>query len=136
MKSRGNKANKDKGSILADVKNLLKILHPAIQKMPKIERIEGAPQELKKACYDMIRHYTKAIECQEERLSNIHGMFGDFGVILAAFELCIDYGLLTDSTKLRIAIQLERIEGGIKRWRNATRFPKSEVQREVEVIEA
>ena len=39
-RTRSNKAKNDKGSILADVKNLLYILHPAIQRMPKIERIE------------------------------------------------------------------------------------------------
>jgi ATP-dependent protease Clp ATPase subunit len=42
-KPRGHKAHNDKDSILADTKNLLFILHPAVQRMPKIERIEGAP---------------------------------------------------------------------------------------------
>ena len=48
-KPRGHKAHNDKDSILADAKNLLYILHPAIQRMPKIERIEGAPVEMKRA---------------------------------------------------------------------------------------
>ncbi|MBR2016487.1 MAG: hypothetical protein IKA00_04190 [Prevotella sp.] len=47
-KPRGNKAKNDKDSILADAKNLLYVLHPAIQRMPKIERIEGAPVEIKR----------------------------------------------------------------------------------------
>ena len=34
---RSNKSKNDKDSILADAKNLLFILYPAIQRMPKIE---------------------------------------------------------------------------------------------------
>ena len=130
-RTRGNKAKRDKGSILADVKNLLYVLHPAIQHMPKIERIEGAPVEMKRACYDLIRHFTVAIECQEVRLANIHQMFGDFGTLLASFELCIQFGLFIDSEKLRIATQLERIEEGIRKWRNATRSLRSQERQEV-----
>ena len=125
-RTRSNKAKKDKGSILADVKNLLYILHPAMQRMPKIERIEGAPMEMKRACYDLIRHFTVAMECQEVRLHYIHKMISDFGVVLASFELCIQFGLFVDSDKLRIAMQLERIEEGIRKWRNATRSLKSQ----------
>lgn len=130
-RTRSNKAKKDKDSILADVKNLLYILHPAMQRMPKIERIEGAPIEMKHACYDLIRHFTVALECQEVRLPYIHKMFADFGVILASFELAIQFGLFTDSDKLRIAIQLERIEEGIRKWRNASRSLKSQERQEV-----
>ena len=122
---------KNKGSILADVKNLLYILHPAMQRMPKIERIEGAPVEMKRSCYDLIRHFTVALECQEVRLAYIHKMFADFGGILASFELAIQFGLFTDSDKLRIAIQLERIEEGIRKWRNASRSLKSQERQEV-----
>ena len=45
-KPRGNKAKRDKDSILADAKNLLYVLYGCIQRMPKIERIEGAPMEM------------------------------------------------------------------------------------------
>ena len=130
-RTRSNKAKKDRGSILADVKNLLYILHPAIQRMSKIERIEGAPVEMKHACYDLIRHFTVAMECQEVRLAYIHKMFADFGGILASFELAIQFGLFTDSDKLRIAIQLERIEEGSRKWRNASRSLRSQEQQEV-----
>ena len=78
-RTRGNKAKKDKGSILADVKNLLYVLHPAIQHMPKIERIEGAPQEMKRAAFDIIRHFQTAKECPEVRLEHIHEMIGGSG---------------------------------------------------------
>ena len=37
IRTRGNKAKKDRGSIVADTKNLLCVLHPAIQNMPKIK---------------------------------------------------------------------------------------------------
>ena len=131
MQNRGNKAKKDKGSILADVKNLLYVLHPALQHMPKIDRIEGAPQQMKVACYDIIRHFSTAMECPEVRLGQIHRMFADFGVILAAFEICLQSGFFTDSERLRIAMQLERIEEGIRKWRNATRSPKSQERQEV-----
>lgn len=131
MASRSNKAKRDKGSILADTKNLLCILHPALQHMPKIERIEGGPCEMKKACYNLIGHFTTAMECSESRLECIHKIFADFGIMLAAFDLSIQLGLFTDSEKLRIAIQIERIEEGIKKWRNATRSLKSQAQQEV-----
>lgn len=123
-KPRGNKARNDRDSILADVKNLLYILHPAIQRMPKIERIEGAPVEMKTALQNIIRHFSIAKEYQEVRQDHIREMFGEFGVLLANFELCIKQGLLTDKDKLRIAEQLERIEEGIKKWRNSARSLK------------
>ncbi|MBO4657962.1 MAG: hypothetical protein J5639_09345 [Bacteroidales bacterium] len=131
METRSNKAKKDKGSILVDVTNLLAILYPAIQKMPKIERIEGAPREMKTACYGIIRHYSVAKENPEVRMWHIRSMFGDYGVLLTAFSLCVQYGLFTDSVKLAVAVQLERIEEGIRKWRNATRSPKSEEQLQV-----
>lgn len=130
-RTRSNKANKDKGSILADAKNLLYTLHPALQHMPKIERIEGAPHEMKLAVYDLIRHFTAAMECSEVRLKYIHKMFADFGVILAAFELCIQFGFFTDSEKLHIATQLDRIEEGVRKWRNCTRSLRSQEPQEV-----
>ena len=99
--------------------------------MPKIERIEGSPTEMKRACYDLIRHFTVAMECQEVRLHYIHKMISDFGVVLASFELCIQFGLFVDSDKLHIAIKLERIEEGIKKWRNATRSLRSQERQEV-----
>lgn len=86
---------------------------------------------MKHACYDLIRHFTVAMECHEARLPYIHKMFADFGGILASFELAIQFGLFTDSDKLRIAIQLERIEEGIRKWRNASRSLKSQERQEV-----
>ena len=130
-KPRGNKAKNDKDSILADAKNLLYILHPAIQRMPKIERIEGSPVEMKLAVQNIIRHFAIAKECQEVRQERIREMIGEFGILLANFELCIAQGLLTDSDKLRIAVQLERIEEGVRKWRNAARSLKRQEQSQV-----
>lgn len=131
MQKRSNKANRSKESILADVKNLLFVLHPAMQQMPKIERIDGAPQMMKAACYDLIGHYTVAREDPEVRIEYIRAMWADFGKILAAFELCVQCGFFTDKVALRIAEQIERIQEGIRKWRNATRSPKSEARCEV-----
>ncbi len=72
---RGNKARNDKSSILADAKNLLTVLLPAIQQMPKIERIEGAPVEMKRAAQNIIRHFSIAKECQEVRQERIRKIF-------------------------------------------------------------
>ena len=127
-KPRGHKAHNDKDSILADTKNLLYILYPAIQRMPKIERIEGAPVELKRSAQNIIRHFSIAKEYQDARQGQIREMFGEFGILLANFELCISQGLLTDKDKLRIAVQLERIEEGVRKWRNAARSLKRQDQ--------
>ena len=83
------KANKDKDSILADAKELLKILIPAIQTMPKIERIDGAATDMKRAAFDMIHHFTIAYNCSEVRAENIHQMFGDYGRLIACFEILL-----------------------------------------------
>ena len=130
-KPRGHKAHNDKDSILADAKNLLFILHPAIQRMPKIERIEGAPVEMKRVLQGIIRHFSIAKECQDVRVQHIREIFGEFGILLANFELCIAQGLFTDKDKLRIAAQLERIEEGVRKWRNAARSLKRQEQQEV-----
>ena len=130
-KSRGNKAKRDKDSILAEAKNLLFILYPAIQRMPKIERIEGAPVEMKRAAIGIIQSFTIAKECPEVRLHEIHKMFGHYGALLAAFDLCIVEGLLTDSDKVRIAERMERIEEGVRKWRSASRVLVRQAQQQV-----
>ena len=130
-KPRGNKAKKDKGSILADAKNLLYVLYGCIQRMPKIERIEGAPVEMKRAAAGIVQSFTIAKECPEVRLQEIHKMFGYYGLLLAAFDLCIVQGLLVDKDKVTIAGLLERMSEGIKKWRNATRALNRQEQQQV-----
>ena len=130
-KPRGNKAKRDKDSILADTKNLLYILYGCIQRMPKIERIEGAPMEMKRAANGIIESFSIAKECHEVRLQEIHKMFGCYGRLLANFDLCIVQGLMTDSDKVRVATILERIDEGIKKWRNASRTLNRQEQQQV-----
>jgi hypothetical protein len=132
-KPRGNKAKRDKDSILADTKNLLYILYGCIQRMPKIERIEGAPMEMKRAVNGIIESFSIAKECPEVRLQEIHKMFGCYGRLLANFDLCIVQGLMTDSDKVRVATILERIDEGIKKWRNASRTLNRQEQQQVSV---
>ena len=119
---RGVKNHRD--SILADTKNLLYMLNPAIQRMPKLERIEGAPVEMKRAAHAIIRHFTVAKVCEEVRSEHIRAMIGEFGVLIANFELMLIRGLLTEKAQLVMATQIERIEEGIMKWRNAVRSAK------------
>lgn len=89
--------------------------------MPKIERIEGAPMEMKRAATNIVSSFTIAKECPEVRLQEIHKMIGYYGSLIASFDLCVAQGLLTDKDKVRIAVLLERMDEGIKKWRNASR---------------
>ena len=114
--ARGNRALHSKESILAHAKNLLKVLLPAIQQMPKIERWDGAAPQMRKAAFDMIAHFTTAWFCAEVREENVRLMFGDYGRLTACFELLICGGLLSDTAKYGIAIELEKIEEGIGKW--------------------
>ena len=116
-----SKASRDKDSILVDVKKLLEIYHPVYQRMSKIERIDGCAKELKDALYDMIRHFCIAYNCPEVKSENIRLMIGDFGVVMAAFDLVRDFGIATDKDLYLMAERLTRIEDGIGRWRNSLR---------------
>lgn len=119
QRSTSNKAKKDKDSILVDVKMLLKLYHPIFQRMPKIERIDGCAKELKNALYDMIRHFCIAYNCPEVKAENIRLMIGDFGVVMATFDLVRDFGIITNKELYLIAERLTRIEDGIRRWRSS-----------------
>ena len=119
QRSTSNKAKKDKDSILVDVKMLLKLYHPIFQRMPKIERIDGCAKELKNALYDMIRHFCIAYNCQEAKAENIRLMIGDFGMVMATFDLVRDFGIATNKELYLIAERLTRIEDGIRRWRSS-----------------
>ena len=119
QRSTSNKAKKDKDSILVDVKMLLKLYHPIFQRMPKIERLDGCAKELKNALYDMIRHFCIAYNCQEAKAENIRLMIGDFGMVMATFDLVRDFGIATNKELYLIAERLTRIEDGIRRWRSS-----------------
>ena len=121
QKTQHNKAKRDKASILADTKQLLQVLLPAVQRTPKIERIEGAPVEMKKAAFELIADFHIAHTCPECREEYIRRMIGRYGILQAAFEIAILAGLFTDRERLDIAMAMERIEEGVARWRNALR---------------
>jgi hypothetical protein len=121
QRSSSNKAKRDKDSILVDVKMLLQIYHPVFQRMPKIERIDGCAKEFKNACYDMIRHFCIAYNCNEAKTENIRLMIGDFGVMMASFDLVRDFGIATNQDLYLMAEKMERIEESVGKWRNATR---------------
>ena len=87
--------------------------------------------EMKRAANGIVESFSIAKECQEVRLQEIHRMFGYYGRMLANFDLCIVQGLMTDSDKVRVATILERIDEGIKRWRNASRTLNRQEQQQV-----
>lgn len=132
-----NKARNSKESILCDAKELLKILDTAIKRMPKMYRQHGAALEMEKAGFDIIHHFTVAQNCKEVRLHEIQQMFGAYGRLIAAFEILMfarldtmkssapenagKMGLFSDSVKLQLARQMERIEEGVVKWHNAVK---------------
>lgn len=54
------------------MKELLRTLIPAIKHMPKIDRIDGAPMEMKNAAFKFIEDFSIAYECEDVRLKYIH----------------------------------------------------------------
>ena len=139
--SMSNKARNSKESILTDTKELLKILDTAIKRMPKMYRQHGAAIRMEQAGYDIIHHFTIAYNCKEVRIDEIRMMFGAYGRLIAAFEILMavrldtqkssnhensgKMGLFTDTCKLAIARQIERIEEGVVKWHNAIKVSAS-----------
>jgi len=117
--ARGNKANRDAFvSIPAEVKEMLRYVIPAVQQMPKIDRIDGAGAEMRKASFSIIREFYMAYYARtpEKKAEHVLEMFGWYGHFIAAFEVAIRQGILKDGFKLPIAMRLERIEEGVKKW--------------------
>ena len=118
--ARGNKARRDAYvSIPAEVKEMLRILHPAIQHMPKIERIDGVGAEMRKAAYAILREYHIAYFCKDGKEEHVRKMVGWFGHLQAAFEVACQMGVMKDGFKLSIAMRMERIEEGVMKWNNS-----------------
>lgn len=115
----GNKAKNDKSSILVDAKMLLRIYNPIFQKMPKIERIDGLGADMRRDIRGIIYCFTVAYECDEVRQEYIRRMIGHYGAIMATFDLLRDMGVVPDVELFLIAERLERIEEGIRKWRNS-----------------
>lgn len=118
--ARGNKARRDAFvDIPAEAKELLRQLHAALQRMPKIERMDGAGAEMKHAAYSILREYHMAYYCPEYKAEHIRQMIGWYGHLQAALEICCLEGAMPDRFKLPIAMRMERIEEGIMKWKNA-----------------
>ena len=120
--SRGNKARRDAFiSIPAEAKQLLRHLIPAIQHMPKVDRVDGVGAEMKRAAWGILREFHMAYHCPESRDRHIEEMVGWYGVLVDALEIACLQGVLADGSKLNIAQRLERIEEGILKWHNSIR---------------
>lgn len=108
-----------KMQILVDAKKLLSYLLPALQRMPKIERIEGAGQEMKKASFAIISDFTVAYFCQEYRTHYLRKLFGDYALLQVSFEIALSQGIIEEKFKLPIAECMEKIDNGIRKWYNS-----------------
>ena len=105
---------------------MLRFLHPALQRMPKIDRIDGAGAEMRRAAYAILREYYIAYHCPEVRASHIRQMIGWYGHLVSALEICCQQGILRDEYKLPISERLERIEEGIMKWKNSSSAQRQE----------
>ena len=105
---------------------MLRFIHPALQRMPKIERIDGAGAEMKRAAYAIIREYYIAYYCPSRRAEHIGEMIGWYGHLQSALEICCQQGILRDEFKLPIAMRMERIEEGIMKWNNSQSAQRQE----------
>ena len=95
--------------------------------MPKIERLDGAAKELKDALYAMVRDFCIAYFCPEAKEEFIRKMWGDYGVVMACFDLIRKFGIATDKDVYLMAECLVRIEEGIKRWQSYIRKTQKSV---------
>ena len=137
-----NKAKNSKESILCDTKELLKLFDRATWHLTDARRAHGAVKRFEDAGYNIIHYFTIAVELRGEdeqgrKREYIEHILGSFGEILAAFEILTDMRVMTqkrsdagsvgemhlfsDTAKLEIARLLERIDAGIRKWRNSVR---------------
>lgn len=113
----GNKANRDAFiDIKVELTEFLMSLTSAIQRMPKIERIEGAGVQMKQAAWSMVRNYYMAWYCKENRQYYIEQMIGWYGQLQTSFEVAIRQGIIEDKFKLPLAMRMERMEAGVNKW--------------------
>ena len=127
--ARGNKANRDAyRSIPAEVKEMLRFLHPAIQHMPKIERVDGVGAVLRKTAYELIEEYGMSYYARDPKVKAEHAlaMVGKFATLQAAFEVSCLLGVMKDGFKLSIAMRMERIQEGVMKWKNSQSAQRQE----------
>ena len=120
--ARGNKAHRDAYvSIPAEAKEMLRYIIPAVQHMPKADRVDGVGAELKRAAFAIIREFHMAYYAVDPKVKADHvsQLVGWYGHLQAAVEIACLQGVLQDTYKLSIAMRMERIEEGILKWNNA-----------------
>ena len=138
----GNKAKNSKESILCDVKELLKYFDRVTWHLTDARRAHGAVKRFEDAGYRIIHCCTIAMELRGEdeqarKREYVERILGSFGEMVAAFEILSDMRVMTqkrsdaesigaiflfsDTAKLEIARLLERIDEGVRKWRNSIR---------------
>lgn len=137
-----NKAKQSKESILCDTKELMKLYDRVTWHLPKARREHSAVKRFEDAGYSIIHYCAVAMELRSEedkprKREYIERLLGAHAEMMAAFEILMDMRAMTqkksdrdskkemylfsNSGKLAIAMLLERIETGIKKWRNSIR---------------
>ena len=127
--ARGNRAHRDAYvSIPAEAKEMLRHIIPAVQHMPKADRIDGAGGEMKRAAFAIIREYHMAYYAIDPKAKAAHiaEMVGWYGHLQAAVEIACLQGILMDTHKLPIAERMERIEEGILKWNSTQSTQRQE----------
>ena len=101
---------------------MLRHIYPAIQHMPKGERMDGVGADLKRAALAIIREYYMAYYAQdpETKAAHILEMVGWFGYLQAVVEIACKQGILLARFRLPIAERMERIEEGVIKWNSST----------------
>ena len=118
-----------KDSILADAKNLLYILHPAIPADAEDRTYRRCGRD-ERAVQNIIRTSSPK-ECPGGKARRHPRDVGEFGSCWQTFELCIAQGLLTDSDKLAYRRTVGTYRGRCRKWRNASRSLKRQEQSQV-----
>ena len=100
---------------------MLRYIIPAVQHMPKVDRIDGVGAEMRRASWGILREFYMAYHCPESRDRHIEEIIGWYGILVSAIEIGCLQGILKDQFKLNIAMRMERIEEGILKWHNSIR---------------
>ena len=135
-----NRAKNSKESIISDAKELMKLYDRLTWHLPKVRREHGAVKRFEDCGYRVVHYCTIAMELRSEdekprKREYVERILGTFGEMLAVFEILMDMRAMTqkrsdresvhemylfsDNGKLAIARLLERMEAGIKKWRNS-----------------
>ena len=117
--ARGNQARRSKDSILADTQNLLLVYQGIFNTFKKIDRIDGAAAEFKRAAWDIVKYFKMAKECPEIKTESIQKIFGCYGVMDVAIRTMDELGMLTDKQFFALAEKMSKIEEGVRKWKRS-----------------